>query len=136
MKKETIQLTYEICVQQVERWQALGRNYTAVQKPGYLGPEGYGGRREHHPACVIFHLLDLVNVVTGIRIKVREDRSELYVEFPSSGRYTNDYSYPMDAVPVQPFKNEERVKAWEEFIDAMQTPPPMERMHEVYDYNR
>jgi hypothetical protein len=130
MKRETIQLTYEICVQQLEGWQALGRNYTVVQKPGYRGPEGY-----HHPACVIFHSLDLVNVSTGIRIKVTEGRSELFVEFPPSGRYTNNYSYPMDAVPVQPFRNEKRVEAWEEFIDAMQTPTPMERMHEGYDYN-
>jgi hypothetical protein len=128
MRKETIRLTYEICVQQMEAWQALGRNYTAVQKPGYQGPEGY------RPACVIFHSLDLVNVCTGIRIRVTEGCSELYVEFPPSGRYTNDYSYRVDAVPVQPFKKE-RVKAWKEFIDAMQTPRPMERMHEVYDYN-
>ena len=54
---------------------------------------------------------------------MKEGYSELYVEFPPFGRYSNDYSYPMDAVPVQPFRNEERVKAWKEFIDAMQTPP-------------
>jgi hypothetical protein len=45
MKKETVQLTYEQCVQHMERWQALGRNYTAVQKPEYQK----GG-----PACVVF----------------------------------------------------------------------------------
>jgi hypothetical protein len=131
MRKETIQLTYEMCVQQMEHWHALGRNYTAVQKAEYRGPEGY------HPAYVIFHSLDLVNVFTGIRIRVTEGHSELHVEFPPfGGRYSNDYSYPMDAVPVRPFRNEERVKAWEEFIDAMQTPPTVDRMHEMYEYNR
>ena len=91
MKKETIQLTYEVCVQQMERWQALGRNYTAVQKAEYRGPEGY------HPAYVIFHSLDLVNVFTGIRIRVTEGHAELHVEFPPfGGRYPNAYSYPME----------------------------------------
>jgi hypothetical protein len=61
----------------------------------------------------------------GIRITVSEEGSTIEVEFPCSGKYSNvcHYSYRMDAVPVQPFKNEERVKAWEEFIDVMQTPP-------------
>jgi hypothetical protein len=117
MKKETVQLTYELCVQHMERWQALGRNYTAVKKGGPVG----------HPAYIIFHLLNLDTVFTGIRIRVMEGCSELGVEFPPFGGrwYSNDYSYPMDAVPVQPFRNEERVKAWEEFIDAMRTPPPI-----------
>jgi hypothetical protein len=129
MKKGTITLCYEQCAQQMECWQALGRNYTAVQKVEYREPGG-------HPAYVIFHLLDLDTVKMGIRIRVTEGHSELHVEFPPSGRYTNNHCYPMDAVPVQPFRNPERVKAWEEFIDAMQTPPPMERMHETYEYNR
>jgi hypothetical protein len=48
------------------------------------------------------------------------------VEFPPFGeRYSNKHSYPLYAVPVQPLRNEERVKAWKEFIDAMQTAPPI-----------
>ena len=114
--KETVQLTYELCVRHLERWQALGRNYTAVKKGGSVG----------HPAYIIFHLLDLDTVFTGIRIRVVEGYSKLYVEFPPfGGRYSNDYSYPMDAIPVQPFRNEERVKAWREYIDAMQIRPPI-----------
>jgi hypothetical protein len=69
--------------------------------------------------------LDMATVDTGIRVRVTEGYRELEVEFPPfGGRYSNDYTYPMDAVPVQPFRNEERVKAWAEFIDAMQTPAP------------
>lgn len=122
MKKETVELTYELCVQHMERWHALGRNYTAVQKAEYQkgGPEGY-------PANIIFHVLDIDTVYTGMRVILTQSRSELKVESPRfGGRYSNDYSYPMDAVPRQPFRNEKRVKAWEEFIDAMRTPPPIE----------
>jgi hypothetical protein len=41
------------------------------------------------------------------------------VEFPSTGRYSDIHTYPLDTVPVQPFRNVEKIKAWEEFIDAM-----------------
>jgi hypothetical protein len=62
-----------------------------------------------------------------IRITVSEEGSTIEVEFPCSGKYSSvcHYSYPLDAVPVQPFRNEGRVKAWEEFMDAMQIPPPI-----------
>jgi hypothetical protein len=95
MKREIIQLTYQICAQRMKCWQALGRNYTEVSQSGQ----------------VIFHLLDLDTVNMGIRISVTEGNSELHVEFLPSGRYTNDYYYPMDDVPVQPFKNEGRGKS-------------------------
>jgi hypothetical protein len=119
MKKETIQLTYELCVQQMERWQALGRNYTAAKK---------WSSQKGGPKSVVFHLLDLDTVDTGIRITVPVYSEWLMVEFPPfGGRYSNRCSYPSDAVPVQPFRNEERIKAWKEFIDAMQTPRQQER---------
>jgi hypothetical protein len=116
MKKETIQLTYELCVQQMERWQALGRNYTAAKK---------WSSQEGGPTSVVFHLLDLDTVDTGIRITVPKVHYEwLTVEFPPlGGRYSNSRLYPLDAVPVQTFRNAKRIKAWKEFIDAMQTPP-------------
>jgi hypothetical protein len=101
--------------------EALGRKYTAV-----LSQSGQ----------ITFHLLDLNTVETGMRITVTT-KGKLRVEFPSVGRWPDKSVYPLDAVPVQsPFRNPKRVKAWEEFIDAMQTPPPMERMHEAYEYNR
>ena len=99
----------------MERWQALGRNYTAVKK--------------EKSQTVVFHLLDLDTVDTGIRITVPVYSEWLTVEFPPfSGRYPAPrHSYPLDAVPVQSFRNEERVKAWKEFIDAMQTARQQER---------
>jgi len=67
-------------------------------------------------------------VDTGMRVIVTEGYSELVVEFPPfRGRYFNRHAYLMDAVPVQPFRNEERVKAWKEFIDAVRTPPQQTR---------
>jgi hypothetical protein len=123
MKKKTVQLTYELCVQHMERWHALGRNYTAVQRPEYQkgGPAWY-------PEHVVFHQLDMDTVHTGIRVIVREGYPILRVGFPPfEGRFSKTHNYPMDAVPVQPFKNEERVKVWKEFIDAMQTPRQQER---------
>jgi hypothetical protein len=116
MNKETIQLTYELCVQHMECWQALGRNYTAVKKEKSL----QGG-----PACIVFHLLDLDTVDTGIRITVPQINYEwLTMEFPPfGGTYSNCRLYPLGALPVQTFRNRKRIKAWKEFIDAMQTPP-------------
>jgi hypothetical protein len=96
--KETVQLTYELCVQHMERWHALGRNYTAIKK--------------EKSQTVVFHLLDLDTVETGILVTVTKGLSEwLMVEFPPfSGRYPAPrHSYPLDAVPVQPFRNEEKV---------------------------
>jgi hypothetical protein len=40
-------------------------------------------------------------------------------QFLPSGRYRNDYLYPLDAVPIQPFRNPERMKAWDDFINVM-----------------
>jgi hypothetical protein len=98
----------------MERWQALGRNYTAVQKV-----------QKDRPEQVILHLLDLDTMYLGIRISVTK-KDNLRVEFPSFGKYSDVHTYSMDAVPVQPFRNEEKIKAWEEFIDAMS----IEEMHE------
>ena len=102
----------------MESWQALGRNYTAVQKAEYQkgGPGAY-------PAHVVFHLLNLDTVDTGIRVRVTKNYPKLRAELPPfGGRYSNYHSYLMNAVPVQLFRNEERVKAWKEFINAMETP--------------
>ena len=55
----------------------------------------------------------------GIQITVMENRPELNVSFLPSGRYANDYSYRMDAIPRQPFRNPERIRAWGDFITAM-----------------
>ena len=122
MKKEIVQLSYERCVQHMERWQALGRGYTAVQKAKK------DGQSYCTPTHVVFHLLDMDTVDTGMRVIVTEGYSELVVEFPPfRGRYFNRHAYLMDAVPMQPFRNEERVKAWKEFIDAVRTPPQQTR---------
>jgi hypothetical protein len=116
--KETVELTYELCVQLKERWQALGRNYTAVQKA-----DDQNGGPGSVPAHIVFHLLDMNTVDTGIRVTVKEGCAVLTVEFPPfRGRYSNKHAYRMNAVPVQPFRDEERVKVWEEFIDAVRTP--------------
>jgi hypothetical protein len=37
---------------------------------------------------------------------------------------------------VQPFRNPERVKVWQEFLNAMQMPVSIENLHEVYDYDK
>jgi hypothetical protein len=75
------------------------------------------------PAHVVFHLLDMNTVDTGIRVTVKEGCAVLTAEFPPfGGRYSNKHAYPMDAIPVQPFGIEERIKAWEDFIDAVRTP--------------
>jgi hypothetical protein len=107
--KETFKLDYQTCVSRAEAWQALGRNYTAVVKD----------KSRLLSQAIIFHLLDLNTVDTGIRISVYEGGSEISVEFMPTGRYTNDYLYPLDAVPIQPFRNPERMKAWDDFIDVM-----------------
>lgn len=113
--EKTIQLTYQHCVQHTSNWEALGRNYTAVQK------EGVEGKPVGKPAHVIFHLLDLDTVDMGIRITAIENAPNLHVSFLPSGRYSNDYSYRMDAIPRQPFRNPERIRAWDDFISAMLT---------------
>jgi hypothetical protein len=116
MKIKNIPLTYDLCVQHMECWQALGRNYTAAKKES---------SQEGGPACVVFHLLDLDTVNTGIRITVPKVHYEwLTVELPPfGGRYSNRRLYPLGAVPVQTFRNARRIKAWKEFVDAMQAPP-------------
>jgi hypothetical protein len=111
MEKQTVQLTYQHCAQHANNWEALGRNYTAVQREGFEGKPGY----------VIFHLLDLDTVDMGIRIMVTENDPDLNVFFLPSGGYSNNYTYKMDDVPVQPFRNPERISAWRDFISAMLT---------------
>jgi hypothetical protein len=54
MGKET-KLSYELCAQRMERWQALGRNYTAVQKKAV--------QQKGEPEQVVFYLLDLQTVI-------------------------------------------------------------------------
>lgn len=111
--ERTIQLTYQQCVEHVKDWEALGRNYTAIHKELNSIPE-LGVRR-----CVIFHLLDLDTIDMGIRIIATENNQALEVSFLPSGRYRNDYSYNMDAIPRQPFRNPERIRAWGDFISVM-----------------
>jgi hypothetical protein len=41
MKKENIPLTYELCVQHMECWQALGSNYTAAKKRNIVSASGW-----------------------------------------------------------------------------------------------
>jgi hypothetical protein len=105
--KGLIQLKYQQCAQHADNWEALGRNYTAVQT------ERAGMRH------VIFHLLDLNTVNTGISVGVSEKGRELVVTFPPSGGYSNVYHYRMGAIPRQPFRNPERIRAWDDFVLAM-----------------
>jgi hypothetical protein len=111
--ERTIQLSYQQCAQHATDWEALGRNYTAVHKELNRIP-ALSLRR-----CVIFHLLDLDSIDMGIRIEVTENYPDFEVSFLPSGRYSNDYSYKMDAVPRQPFRNPERIRAWADFISVM-----------------
>ena len=115
VESKTIQLTYQQCAEHAKNWEALGRNYTAVHKEEVPPGKGQPGLGQQY----IFHLLDLDTVETGIQITVIENRLKLYVSFLPSGRYANDYSYSMDAVPRQPFRNPERIRAWADFISAM-----------------
>jgi hypothetical protein len=116
MKKT--QLSFELCSQHLSDWQKLGRNYTTIYKSD---------------TEITFHWLDLDTAWTGVAITV--GAKNVAVEFPPSGRYKNITCYDLNFLPVQPFRNPERIKVWEEFLRVMQTPVSIEDLDQVYDYD-
>jgi len=70
---------------------------------------------------------------------IPDSKMSVHQEWEKTSSYAN-YKlrhYPLDAVPVKaPFRLPELIEIWDEFIDLLSAPPPIERMHEVYEYNR
>jgi hypothetical protein len=95
----------------------LGRNYTTIR-----------GDTE-----ITFHWLELDTAWSGAAITF--GARNVAVEFPPSGRYKNITRYGLNSLPVQPFRNPERIKVWEEFLNAMQMPVSIENLDEVYNYD-